>query len=242
MRLLKILPAFAVVLIASGCASVLDGPTQPLRIDTPGAAESECHLTNGIKYRVRGGETTRIQRSHRDLVIDCYGSGDRFQQVVVPSALNEWGVANVTNAVIPGATYDHLSGALYAYPVAITVDFTGMPIRGFETPAYHNVDGPSPYAQPIENYTPTTPALASDGDYTPRGVQKRDVRVNSNPFSNASGGGTTATISAPSASPTSGATGSAPVASPSASTDGVPSGRNAEELTRSANPNVFGNN
>lgn len=237
MRLFKILPALAAVLIASACASVLDGPTQPLRIDTPGASESECHLTNGVKYRVRGGETTRIQRSHRDLVIDCYGSGDRYKQVVIPSALNEWGVANVTNAVVPGVTYDHLSGALYAYPVAVTIDFTGMPVRGFETPSYQNVDGPNPYTQPIENYTPSIPALAGDGEYTPRGLQKRDTRVNSNPFSASSGGGGSAgSTQLPAAS------GSPSGSSSSGSAGGVPSGRNAEELTRSANPNVFGNN
>jgi hypothetical protein len=239
MRFLKSLPAFAAVLIVSACASVLDGPTQPLRIDTPGASESECHLTNGLKYRARGGETIRIQRSHRDLEIDCYGSGDRFKQITIPSTLNEWGVANVSNAVIPGVTYDHLSGALYAYPVVVTVDFTGTPARGFELPAYHNIDAPSPYGQPIEGFTPSSPALDSDGTYLPRGVEKRETRVNSNPFST-NGGGASSVTPAPVSPATSAASPSAPVTS-SGNTGGVPSGRNAEELTRSANPDVFRN-
>lgn len=238
MRFSSFLAAIAVLFAVSGCASLIDGPTQPIRIDTPGASESECHLTNGRKYRLRGGETIRIQRSERDLVIDCYGVGNRYKQVIIPSSLNEWGIANVSNAVIPGVTYDHLSGALYAYPVAVSIDFTGTPAHGFEVPVYHNVDALNPYTQPIERYGASKNALPGDNTAPPSTLQKRETNLNSNPFSvNGTGAGSAA--ASPSSSLTREPSVSAPPSVPARVT-GTPTGRNADELTRSANPDVFG--
>ena len=231
MRLSKILPVLTALIAFSGCASIIDGPTQNLVIETPGAGEAECTLTNGVKYRATTGETLRIMRSRRDLVVDCYASGNRHKQIVVESSFNGWGAANVTNAVVPGTTYDHLSGGLYTYPEIITVDFIGMPTRGFETPGYQNKDSPNPDKQAIEGYEATTARIPADEEYLRRGVQKRDTSVNSNPFSSGtapppSGDGVTPM---PGENSTGGNTGST----------GTPSGTNAEELTRSANPAVF---
>ncbi len=234
MRLSKFIPVLSVVLALAGCSSIIDGATQTVRIDTPGATEAECHLTNGVKYRVVSGETARIQRTHRDLVIDCYASGNRHKQVIIPSALNEWGLANVSNAVVPGVTYDHYAGGLYAYPPVITIDFVGIPTRGFETPAYHNKDAPNPYKQSIESYGASVPKLPADAGYEPPVLKKRDNNLNSNPFSTpAPEAGSSVTPM-----PAAGSDAAVPAMTP---TKPNISGSNAEELTRSANPSVFNN-
>lgn len=230
MRSFKFSAVLAAIVFLTGCASALDGPTQNIVIETPGAQESECMLTNGIKYRVKGGDITRIQRSHRDLVIDCYASGNRHQQRVIPSALNEWGLANVTNAVVPGTTYDHFSGGLYAYPPKITVDFVGTPTRGFETPSYQNKDAPNPYLQSIEGYGPSSIQVPSDSEYTRRGVQKRNSYESVNPFSTGSAAGMARSGTATTTTTTTTTVKTTPV---------IPSGGTADQLTRSANPSVF---
>lgn len=225
MRTTKIFSAFAALFLVAGCASIIDGPTQNVTLRTPGATEAECNLTNGVKYKIQTDETVRIMRSRRDLVVDCYASGNRHKQIVIESDFNGWGAANVTNAVVPGATYDHYSGGLYTYPREITVDFVGMPTRGFETPNYQNKDAPNPYKQSIEGYGATTPTIPNDSEYQRRGVEKRNMNMNANPF--ATDGGVTPMP--------------APAAPVPAMTPTKPnlSGGTAEELNRSANPAVF---
>lgn len=236
MRLSRFFPLISTLVLMSGCASVIDGPTQNITIATPGANEAECYLTNGVKYHAVTGETLRIMRSSRDLVADCYASGDRHKQVVVSSTFNGWGAANVTNAVVPGVTYDHYSGGLYVYPDVLTIDFVGMPTRGFESPAYMNKDAPNPYKQAIEPYSSTTPRLPQDSEYLRRGLEKRSTGVNSNPFSDGAGGAGMTDM--PAAGGGSGATSESAVPAMSPSKPNL-SGGTAEELTRSANPAVF---
>lgn len=228
MRAFKFASVLSAVVLLAGCASIIDGPTQNVRIETPGATEAECTLTNGVKYRAVSGETLRIMRSHRDLVVDCYASGNRRQQVVVQSTFNAWGAANVTNGAVPGGTYDHLSGGLYIYPDVITVDFVGIPTRGFETPDYMNKDLPNPYKQSIESYGVSTPAIPEDSEYLRRGLKKRDADLSTNPFATG-GGADMSEMPAP-------ATADVPAMTPSKPNL---SGSSAEELTRSANPDVF---
>lgn len=232
MRFIKILPVFAALYLVSGCASIIDGPTQNVTLRTPGATEAECALTNGVKYKIQTDETVRIMRSHRDLVVDCYASGDRHKQMIIESDFNGWGATNVTNGVVPGTTYDHYSGGLYTYPEIITVDFVGMPTRGFETPDYQNKDAPNPYKQAIESYGASTVRIPNDTTYERRGVEKRGANLNTNPFAgdtgNAGNGG--GVMPMPAQTP------SVPAMTPSKPNL---SGSTAEELNRSANPDVF---
>lgn len=229
MRLLKILPAFAALYLVTGCASIIDGPTQNVTLRTPGATEAECHLTNGVKYRIKTDETVRIMRSKRDLVADCYASGNRHKQIVIPSDLNAWGLTNVSNGVVPGGTYDHYSGGLYTYPEIITVDFVGVPTRGFEMPDYQNKDAPNPYKQAIESYAPNTPRIPNDTEYQKRGVEKRNTNLNANPFAGDTSGNDEGVTPMPAET-------SVPAMTPSKPNL---SGSTADELTRSANPDVF---
>lgn len=233
MRLFKTASILSAILLMAGCASNIDGATQNVRIDTPGATEAECHLINGVKYRAVTGETLRIMRSHRDLVVDCYASGNRHKQIVVESSFNDWGYANVTNGVVPGVAYDHFSGGLYTYPPIITVDFVGIPTPGYETPSYHNKDLPNPYKQSIEDMGANTPAIPQDSVYLKRGLEKRETVLDSNPFSS----GPSAEASSSSGSGSSYTGSDAPYNNGGSGPKYT--GKNAEELNRSANPSVF---
>ncbi len=220
----------------SGCATVIDGQTQDVTIVTPGASESRCTADNGLKYPFRGGETVDIQRSRKPLVIECYGSGNRYIRKVVESEHNKTAIANVTNAVVPGTTYDSFSGGLYEYPSVITVDFVGTPTRGFEMPDYHNKDLPSPYEQAIEDMGPGVARVEGDRGHSPTVVKKYDTRMSNNPFTGMGGNNNGAVTEG--ASVNSGATSVSPI-SPMPAPAVTPKGSTAEELTRSMNPTVF---
>lgn len=210
------------------CGTVMEGQAQDVRLVTPGATEARCSLDNGVRYQATTGDTVTIMRTPHDLVAECYASGNRYKKVVFERTLNGWSAGNVVTGVVPGLAYDHISGGLYDYPDTLSVDFTNVPQRGFDLPDYHNKDAPNPYTQPGEVYGAGTPRLETDNRERPRHELKKLDTTNrsSNPFAPvhpAPAGG--------------GVTGAAPSAAPSASS--VPTGSNAEELTRSANPSVF---
>lgn len=219
MRVRILLIFFSLALILSACGTVIDGQTQTVRIDTPGAYEAECSVNNGVRYTAQNGETIKVQRSSKPLELDCYGSGNRRVLKTVESTFNPWSAA-----IPPGAVYDHFSGGLYEYPSIIAVDFVGVPTHGFELPAYHNKDAPNPYKQTIESYNASTARITEDSVYMKRGVQKRDAGADANPFAEPSSG-----VSQPDVPAGAGMTPLPP----------VPKGLNAEALTRSMNPTVF---
>jgi len=233
MRFAKYLMMISGAVALVSCATIIDGQTQMVTINTPGASESKCYANNGLRYPFYGGQTVEIQRSRNDLVIECYGSGNRYKKKIVESTLNDWTVANVSNGVVPGTAYDVNSGAFWGYPAVIDVDFVGVPTKGFEMPEYHNKDLPSPYDQAVENMGPSTPRVESDRDYVPRKLEKRDASsMGSNPFSSFESNNNAA---APEVTPMPGASASPAPAAPVP----APKGMTADELTRSMNPHVF---
>ncbi len=234
MRFSKILPLLSVAMLLPACGTVISGATQEITLATPGAYNAECTLDNGNHYRMRTGETRKITRTYKPLEVDCYATGNRHIARTIGSGFNEWSLANVSNGVAPGGTYDAVAGGLFEYPDVITIDFVGVAERGFELPEYHNKDNPNPYEQAIEDYGPRTTRIPNDSTYLKRGAAKRDAAADSNPFNHTRGA-------------SSGASGSGVTPMPSASSPSSStvqpslSGSNAEELTRSMNPGVFGN-
>lgn len=226
MRFSKLLLLLSLSSPLAACGTIISSPTQEITLFTPGAWDAQCTLDNGTKYRMVTNETRRIQRTYKPLEIECYAPGNRYAAKTVGSGLNEWTYANVSNGIIPGVAYDAAASGLYEYPDRITVDFVGVPMRGFELPDYHNKDVPSPYDQSIEDYGASTARIPYDNSYMKRGVEKRDMSADTNPFA-----------SKPTAPPV---TAMPPLSRPSVSAPGA-KGSSAEELNRSMNPTVFNN-
>lgn len=218
----------AASLTLSACGTIAGGQAQEVTLLTPGAYNARCTLDNGNRYVAYTGETIMVMRSGNDMVVDCYADGNRHRTMTIDVDVNGWTVANVANAGA-GVAYDQLSRGLYEYPETITVDFIGVPKRGFELPEYHNKDAPNPYEQSMEYYGPGKTRVPQDTMYLKRGVEKRTESVGSNPFD---------FMEEESAAP------EAPASKTSASaksgtTQPVPKGKTADELTRSMNPAVF---
>lgn len=238
-HVLRIL-TLSTALALGACGTMAEGQTQDVTLHTPGASEARCILDNGLRYPIHTGETIQIMRSFHAIEVECYALGNRYKKVTVSAGPNPWSAANVANGVVPGTAYDAASMGLYTYPDIITVDFTGMPMQGYETPNYHNKDAPNPYDAPIEDMGPNTVrGPAGSNEYMKRGVEKRDMLLNNNPFTHLGGNASSApATSAPAATDVNAGV---PAMTPSLPNAGALSGKTAEELTRSANPTVFNN-
>ncbi len=134
----KILLSSSLLLI-SACSTVIDGQTQPITIETPGAQNALCRVDNGgNRYDAYTGQTINIRRSFNELVVNCKAEANREKTVLVKREANEWVFLNVANGFIPGATYDVLSGGAFEYPDVVTVSFVGMPITAYDVPVYQS--------------------------------------------------------------------------------------------------------
>lgn len=237
----------AAALLLGACGTMAEGQTQDVTLRTPGASDAKCTLDNGLRYPIYKDQTIQIMRSFHPMVVDCYAVGNRHKTITVPAGPNPWSAANVANGVVPGTAYDAASMGLYTYPDVITVDFTSMPARGYELPDYHNRDTVNPYEQSIENMGPNSIRTPGSDEYLERGVERRDIKLDSNPFtgtplgnmSSSSSSSAPSSSGAPAMTPSKEGASAATSGATAPATSGAPKGDTAEELTRSANPTVF---
>lgn len=118
-----------VLLLCTGCASVTQGTTQPLRIDTENAKgelidDADCALTNdhGTTH-AQSGRTSPVRRSGQDLNITCTSPGQPEASGRLVSRANAGLAGNVIIGGAIGALVDHNSGAAYTYPSWVRLIF-----------------------------------------------------------------------------------------------------------------------
>ena len=110
------------VLLFTGCASVTEGTTHPLRIDTvtengDAVADADCSLSNDkATMLVKSGTTTQVRRSATDLEIVCRKDGLPDATGRLISRANAGMAGNIILGGAIGAVIDHSSGAAYTYP------------------------------------------------------------------------------------------------------------------------------
>jgi len=231
MHKFRLLPVLGATLLLGACGSVMSGQTQEVTLLTPGADNARCILDNGIRYVIRTGEKLEIMRNEKDIVLDCYATGNRHRTLTIESGINGWAIGNVVTGVVPGVTFDHFSKGLYDYPDTITVDFSGMPM-GFNGPEYENPDAPAFSGQVNEVYGAQTGTLPSDAAEQPYVLEKKQVTPVVSPFSSNDSSFTSQSIT-----PASGTVSTSTVPQPI-----IPHGATTEELNRSMNPSLYRNN
>lgn len=180
-------------LLLGACATMIDTPFQEVTLKTPGTDQARCLLDNDITvYPIHSNQTIKMQRNDSDIKITCTAPGNKNVSTVIDRDLNAWSIANITNAIVPGVTYDHFSGALYDYPNVISVDFGAVAGPGFPLPEYHAAGTPRPVDQGIENYNPSVPKKNGDPhqtNYVPRKMDMGEIRSRSNPLGTTGSGG-----------------------------------------------------
>lgn len=150
---LQSLLALTAALALSGCASVMNDSTHPIKVETktadgrivPGA---ECKLSNDYgTVSSKSGDTTQVRRSSKDLDIVCRQSGQGDASARAISRANAGMFGNIILGGGIGAIIDHNKGTAYTYPTWVqlvfgktlvfdrTTEKEGQPVMGTEPTA-----------------------------------------------------------------------------------------------------------
>ena len=107
----------------SGCASIINDSTHPLRIETKTAegeavAGAECKVTNDyhMAQEVKSGSIMQVRRSAADLDIVCRQAGQPDATAKAISRPNAGLFGNILLGGVIGAVIDHTKGTAYSYP------------------------------------------------------------------------------------------------------------------------------
>jgi len=117
----------AVAMLASGCASIVNGQNQSLSVESRNkgnqVAGASCKLSNnkGTWYVTSPG-STMIQRSFEDLSVSCEKDGLDPGLASVKSSTKAMAFGNIIFGGVIGVGVDMASGAAYDYPPVITVE------------------------------------------------------------------------------------------------------------------------
>jgi hypothetical protein len=140
------------VLLASGCASITNDSTHPMRFETFDKAgaevkDMECKAENDYgSQTVKTPGTLQIRRSSKDLQVVCTKAATADAKGTAVSRANAGMAGNIIFGGGIGAIIDHNKGTAYTYPqwVRLVVDKLltfdrkddkdGAPNLGGETP------------------------------------------------------------------------------------------------------------
>lgn len=121
--------ASVVVVMCSGCASVLNDVTHPMKVETKtesGAVVTgaDCKLTNdyGV-FNVKSGDTAQVRRSSKDLAIECTSAANPEAKGQAVSRANGGMMGNILLGGGIGAIIDHNKGTAYTYPLWVQLVF-----------------------------------------------------------------------------------------------------------------------
>ncbi|WP_269633421.1 hypothetical protein [Pelomonas sp. BJYL3] len=116
-------------LALSGCASVMNDSTHPMKVETKGETGemitgADCKLTNDYgSFNVKSGDTTQIRRSGKDLDILCTHPGNPDATARAVSRANSGMYGNIILGGGIGALIDHNKGTAYTYPTWVQLQF-----------------------------------------------------------------------------------------------------------------------
>lgn len=119
---MKIAVAAAILLLLSGCATVMNDKTHPIRFDAMQAdgtqiQDAQCTAANDKAHvTFRSGNTVQIRRSGKQLEIRCSSPGlaDATGSAVSRVNAATWG--NILIGGVVGAVIDTNNGKAYTYP------------------------------------------------------------------------------------------------------------------------------
>jgi hypothetical protein len=127
--MLRTAAAVAYALAMTGCASIVNETTHPMKIETAKADGStvdgaECKLVNDYgTATARSGETSQVRRSNKDLDITCRHPDNPDAVARAISRANAGLAGNIIFGGGIGAIIDHNKGTAYTYPTWIRLVF-----------------------------------------------------------------------------------------------------------------------
>lgn len=127
--MLRWMMGVAAVVSMTGCASIVNETTHPMKVETARADGSlvtgaDCRLTNDYgPFTVKSGETLQIRRSNKDLDIVCRQAEQPDAAARAISRANAGLAGNIIFGGGIGAIIDHSKGTAYTYPTWVRLVF-----------------------------------------------------------------------------------------------------------------------
>ena len=122
MRSILAASAAVVIILLSGCASIVSGTIQPISVDTPGCDGASCQLTNDKgTWFVKSPASVSVSRAYGNLTVVCSKEGFGSATTTVASTTKGMAFGNILLGGVIGAGVDMGTGAAYDYPVTISV-------------------------------------------------------------------------------------------------------------------------
>ena len=120
---------FSMALLLTGCASVVNDKTHPIKVETKTeagdlVAGADCTLTNDkASTTVKSGEIANVRRSNADLDITCKHPTRSDAIAKAISRVNGGMFGNIILGGGIGAVIDHNTGQAYTYPSWVQLIF-----------------------------------------------------------------------------------------------------------------------
>lgn len=127
--MLRCLALASATVFITGCASVVNDSSHPMKIETQtdagqAVAGAECKLTNDYgTITAKSGETTQVRRSSKDLDIICKHPENPDATARAISRANAGMFGNIILGGGIGAIIDHNKGTAYTYPTWVQLVF-----------------------------------------------------------------------------------------------------------------------
>lgn len=146
----KLAVVAATVALSTGCASVVNDSSQPIKVETKTISGemitgAECTLTNDYgSVNMKSGSTVSVHRSSKDMDITCKNPSNSDANARAVSRANAGMFGNIILGGGIGAIIDHNKGTAYTYPTWVQLVFgktmifdrsmekDGMPVAGTE--------------------------------------------------------------------------------------------------------------
>ncbi len=114
--------ALVAAVFLGGCATIIEGTSQPVTVATPGADGANCTLSSpdGTYYLITPGTVT-VEKSKHDISVLCKKEGYSDGAATLASNFEGWTLGNIIFGGIIGVGVDAISGALNDYQGSITI-------------------------------------------------------------------------------------------------------------------------
>jgi hypothetical protein len=150
MKYAKCACALAAAMLATGCATIVNERTQPIKVETLAedgkpVTGADCTLHNNFAtVTMKSGSTAKVHRSSLDLDITCKDAARPEAVARAVSRANAGMAGNIILGGVIGAVIDHRKGTAYTYPTWMQLQFgktlvfdrsaesDGMPVPGVD--------------------------------------------------------------------------------------------------------------
>lgn len=121
--------ALAIVAACTGCASVVNDTTQPMKLETKTSSGAMvvgalCQISNDYgSISAKSGDTFQVRRSSKDMDITCKDPANPDAVGRAISRANAGLAGNIIFGGGIGAIIDHNKGTAYTYPTWVQLEF-----------------------------------------------------------------------------------------------------------------------